>query len=145
MAGRVDLPDVNVWLALSVSEHPNHDRARAYWHEEAAARLAFCRVTTLGLLRLMTNDAAMGGVPLGVGDAWKAYATWRAMSDVILAVEPDGCEPLLAGWADGGLLTPRLWTDAYLAAFARAAGLRVVSFDRDFDRFDGLDRLVLTS
>jgi len=40
-------------------------------------------------------------------------------------------------------LTPKLWTDAYLAAFARAGGLRLVSFDHDFTRFADLDLLLL--
>ena len=30
---------------------------------------------------------------------------------------------------------PRLWTDAYLAATAQAGGLRLVTLDRDFERF----------
>jgi predicted nucleic acid-binding protein len=36
-----------------------------------------------------------------------------------------------------------LLTDAYLAAFAESAGLRMVTFDKDFERFDGLDCLRL--
>jgi predicted nucleic acid-binding protein len=35
------------------------------------------------------------------------------------------------------------WTDTYLATTARSLGARVVSFDRGFDAFDGLDRLIL--
>ena len=42
-----------------------------------------------------------------------------------------------------GELPPRLCTDAYLAALAIANGWRLVSFDRDFERFEGLERLVL--
>ena len=37
----------------------------------------------------------------------------------------------------------RLCTDAYLAAVAIANGWRLVSFDRDFERFQGLARLAL--
>lgn len=33
---------------------------------------------------------------------------------------------------------PRLWTDAYLAAYARAGGLTVVTFDRGFRQFPDL-------
>jgi len=44
--------------------------------------------------------------------------------------------------------SPRLgWcgscTDAYLAALAIANGWRLVSLDRDFERFEGLERLAL--
>ena len=40
-------------------------------------------------------------------------------------------------------LPPRLCTDAYLAALAIANGWRLVSFDCDFERFRGLERLAL--
>ena len=35
------------------------------------------------------------------------------------------------------------WTDAYLAAFASLAGLRMVSFDKGFTHYGGLDLLTL--
>jgi predicted nucleic acid-binding protein len=38
-----------------------------------------------------------------------------------------------------------LWTDAYLAAIALAAGCRMVSFDSDFQRFPDLNFLHLTA
>ena len=38
----------------------------------------------------------------------------------------------------------KLWMDAYLAAFARAAKFEMVTFDRAFQQFDGL-RLTLLS
>ncbi|MDP1902558.1 MAG: hypothetical protein Q8K96_19230 [Rubrivivax sp.] len=107
-----DLPDVNVWLALAVQEHPHHAAARQYWANEAAARLHFCRVTMLGLVRLLTQPRLMGP------------ATMRRYV--------------------GAGLPARLITDAYLAAFAAACGLRLVTFDRDFGRFEGLHLLRLS-
>jgi predicted nucleic acid-binding protein len=41
------------------------------------------------------------------------------------------------------VVPPRIRTDVYLAAMAIAHGWRLVSFDRDFVRFEGLERLVL--
>jgi predicted nucleic acid-binding protein len=43
----------------------------------------------------------------------------------------------------GGAIPARLCTDAHLAALAIANGWRLVSFDRDFERFAGLERLLL--
>lgn len=143
LATPVDLPDVNVWVALSASEHPHHARALRYWREESGEGLAFCRVTMLGFLRLTTNATIMGGQPLTAEEAWAAYSAWRRRDDVFFASEPDDCDALLAAWVGREIITPRLWTDAYLAAFARAGGLRLVSFDRDFTRFDGLELLRL--
>ncbi len=42
-----------------------------------------------------------------------------------------------------GEVPPRLCTDAYLAALAIVNGWRLVSFDLDFERFEGLQRLEL--
>lgn len=143
MAGPIDLPDVNVWLALSAVDHPHHERARHYWYEESGERLAFCRVTALGLLRLSTNASAMNGHPLTVAQAWQVYHDFRSLPDVLLVEEPEGCEIWLERWALGSRPSPRQWTDAYLAAFASSAGFRMVSFDGDFTRFDTLDLLRL--
>lgn len=143
MADPVDLPDINVWLALAVADHAHHQRARSYWYEEAGDRLAFCRVTSLGLMRLATNATVMGGKPLTVPQAWQAYGAFRRLPEVLLAGEPEGCEAWLERWALGERPTPRHWTDAYLASFARAGGLRLVTFDGDFTRFDGLNLLRL--
>ena len=44
-----------------------------------------------------------------------------------------------------GDLSARLYPDAYLAALAISNGWRLVSFDRDFERFGGLQRLSLSS
>jgi len=143
VADAIDLPDINVWLAFAVADHAHHQRARRYWYDEAGDRLAFCRVTALGLLRLLTNTTAMAGQPLTVPQAWQAYGAFRRLPEVMLAPEPDGCETWLEHWAMGSAPTARQWTDAYLASFARAGELRLVSFDGDFRFFDGLDLLRL--
>jgi uncharacterized protein len=143
VAGAIDLPDINVWLAFSVADHEHHQRARRYWYEESADQLAFCRVTALGFLRLSTNASAMGGQPLTVPQAWQAYHAFRRLPEILLADEPEDCEAWLERWALGNRPSPRQWTDAYLAAFAKAGGLRIVSFDGDFTRFEGLDLLHL--
>jgi toxin-antitoxin system PIN domain toxin len=139
----IDLPDVNVWLALSVADHPHHDRARRYWYEEAAEQLAFCRITALGFLRLCTNDTVMGGAPLSVPEAWQAYRAFRSLREVLLAPEPPACESDLEKWVSSPGMTPRMWTDAYLAAFAVSGGMRLVSFDRELARFELLELLRL--
>lgn len=143
MPTAVDLPDVNVWVALTLADHRHHDRVRQYWFEEANAELAFTRVTALGFKSLTTNPAATGGNPLTVGQAWEAYAALRHLPEVFLAAEPADTEEVLGQWALSEGTAPRLWTDAYLAAFARAAGFRLVTLDRDFQRFDRLTLLHL--
>lgn len=72
MAG-IDVPDLNLWLALADPDHEHHDRARFYWETESALEIAFCRVTMLGFLRLLTNTRVMHGAPMSSAEAWEAY------------------------------------------------------------------------
>jgi predicted nucleic acid-binding protein len=48
-------------------------------------------------------------------------------------------------FASGRAFAPRLWTDAYLAAYAQASGLVLVTFDQGFHQFDSLACHVLES
>jgi predicted nucleic acid-binding protein len=40
--------------------------------------------------------------------------------------------------------SPKLWMDAYLAAFAISGGYRLVTFDNAFTQFQGLDLELLS-
>ncbi len=139
-----DLPDINVWLALAVQEHPHHAAARAYWADVQAGgtSLWFCRVTMLGLVRLLCQPKVVGDGVLAPGAAWAAYQRFRAVQGVSLLGEPEGCDLQLHALVAQAPLSARLWTDAYLAALSRAAGLRLVTFDRDFHRF-ALERVLV--
>ncbi len=139
MGETTDLLDVNVWLALSLPDHPHHSRAKRYWFNESGLELAFCRITAVGFLRLCTQPAVMGGRPLSVGQAWQAYRAFCGLPEVVFAAEPAGCESRLQDWAMSGNPAARLWNDSYLAAFAVAGAFRLVSFDGDFTRFADLD------
>jgi len=131
----IDLPDINVWLALGLPDHPHHDRALTYWENGLVHRAVFCRITALGMVRLLTNNTVMGGEPLSPGNAWSAYQRFALLPEVDFVTEPAGVEEQLATLVAADAVTPRLWTDAYLAAFALAGGLRIISFDSDFRRF----------
>ena len=142
--GASDLPDLNVWLALAVAEHPHHSAAQSYWHKAAATRIWFCRVTMLGLVRLLAQPKLMGEAALTLRDAYGVYLRFAALPEVGHCAEPANCESHLASLL--GTPTPaRLWTDTYLAAFAASGGLRLVTFDNDFSRFSGIARLQLAT
>lgn len=141
-----DLPDINVWLALAVREHPFHAAARAYWQEARAqdTRLWFCRTTMLGLVRLLCQPKGVGKGALALPQALRLYRQWSEVPDIGLLPEPPDADKLLDRFAATTKppLPTRLWTDAWLAATAEAAGLRLVTFDADFARF-GLTRHLL--
>ena len=62
---------------------------------------------------------------------------------VDLLAEPTGIEEVMTEWCHDGLATSKNWTDLYLAAFAVAGGLRLVTFDDDFHSFPRLELLHL--
>jgi len=132
-----------VWLALAAEAHTHHQHAKAYWQNEAAPVAAFCRMTELAFLRHLTNRAIMGEHVLTPSAAWKKRTQFLALPEVQRLAEPAGLDEQLAKFCDLGRTSPNLWTDAYLAAFAQCAGLRLATFDRGFARFSGLDLLVL--
>lgn len=140
-----DLPDLNVWLALTDPDHQHHERARRYWETEAAPQLAFCRVTMQGLLRLLTHPKVMHGLPFTPTEAWLAYRSFLALPEVAFLSENPRLELQFAAWTDTATFTPHRWTDAWLAAQAFTTGSRLVSFDLDFLAFPGLSFLHLTA
>lgn len=138
-----DLPDINVWLALTDQNHAHHARAERYWHDESRPQIAFCRTSLLGLLRLATNAKVMAGRPFTPPEIWNAYRAYRALPDVPLLPEPPELETHMRRWSDRAAFPVNRWTDCYLAAFASAHGCRLVSFDRDFHSFAELNFLHL--
>ena len=139
-----DLPDINVWLALADPDHEHHDRAKRYWETESAPRLAFTRVSMLGLLRLLGNRHVMKGDPFTAEEAWSAYQAFRELSEVIFVAEPDSAESRMKQWSEDPTFPPSHLTDAWLASVAFTTRSRLVSFDADYRRFQGLSFLHLT-
>lgn len=122
-------PDVNVWLALASPEHVHHGIA-AQWWEEATGSIGFSRITQLGFLRLMTTPAAMDGKPLTMAEAWGVHDRLFEDERVVFVSEPAGVETGFRQLSSAGVASPKLWTDAWLLAFAKAAEGTVITFDR---------------
>ena len=141
---RGDLPDVNVWLALLNERHVHHSAAVGYWDGSAASRIFLCRITLLGLLRLSTNKVVMGGAPYTVKQAWQAVQGVVDLPEVGYQAEPDGIDAVMRQFTSQPKFRPEDWTDAYLAALAQRASLRVVTFDRGFGQYEGLSLLILS-
>jgi toxin-antitoxin system PIN domain toxin len=128
-------PDVNVWLALIVSEHSSARHARA-WEEQAAGDwLVMTRITQMGLLRLLTNATVMGHDVLNGPSAWAIVDAIRERENVRFAAEPEGLETAWRSQPTPAKIGPNYWTDSYLAAFARRTGFTLVTFDRGFSKY----------
>lgn len=94
------------------------------------ARLFFCRITQLGFLRLLTSEAVMGKEVLSQLEAWAAYNRWLRDDRVSFLAEPEGLEDTFRAMSRLPHPAPKDWADSYLAAFASAANLTLVTFDR---------------
>lgn len=144
----VHLCDSNVWLALALSKHTHHPVARDWLDTvDGSATVLFCRATQQAFLRLLTNASVLapyGDAPLTNDAAWAAYEAFVADDRIVLrAEEPAGIESRWKEFAKRGTASPKLWMDAYLAAFARNEGCRMVTTDPGFKQFSDLDLLLL--
>lgn len=83
------------------------------------------------------------GLALTNQEAWASYELWLANDLAIFAEEPPA---LAAPWrtlSSRASSSPKPWMDAYLPAFAITGVLQLVTFDRAFRQFPGLDVVVL--
>ncbi len=124
-------PDVNVWFALAHEIHPHHNAA-SEWGESLNSDTVtyFCRFTQLGLLRLLTNQSAMGEDVFNQSEAWRAFDAFLANPANRMIEEPRGIDPVFRRYTDRNEASTKQWADGYLAAFAMAAGIQLVTFDR---------------
>ena len=103
----------------------------------------FCRSTQQAFLRLLTNATVLapyGNPPLTNDEAWEAYEA--LLSDDRVTLRREEPATLDAHWkrfAARESASPKLWMDAYLAAFTLGAGWRLVTTDVAFRQFDNLD------
>ena len=135
------LVDTNVWIAAVFPPHPFH--ASAMWLINAATAtqpLIWCRSTEQSFLRLATTasvyrqfDVAGGRISNRV--ALAMLSNLRTMSYVVERAEPIGIVGLWHRIADVSSPSPRIWMDAYLAAWAIAADVPLATLDADFEAF----------
>jgi toxin-antitoxin system PIN domain toxin len=124
-------PDVNVWIALAWGKHVHHPIAAAWFGSLGEeAQLAFCRITQISFLRLLTTEAVMGSSVLSHAQAWQTYDRWVEDSRIVFLSEPEDLERAFRSQSHLKRPSPKHWADAYLLAFTAVAGLQLVTFDR---------------
>jgi len=77
--------------------------------------------------------------------AWKICDAVLEDSRIGFVSGPPGLEAFWRAAVQRLYSGPNFWTDAYLAAFAAAAGFNVVTFDRGFPRHQGVQVRLLAS
>jgi toxin-antitoxin system PIN domain toxin len=125
------LPDVNVWLALYFDGHGHHASANRWYRSlDPSPALVFCRQTQLGLFRLLSTEVVMDGNRHTQRQCWRIFDEWVENDQARFLDEPPGMTKLLRNRTSEEVVAPKMWMDAYLAAFAEASRLTLITFDR---------------
>lgn len=140
----MNLPDVNILVALYRPDHVHHEPASEWWESSAHETFTVPDAAWSGFIRTATNRRIWAD-PASASEAWDfarsvmEQSTHRSFpSDAgVLAHFERLCREVNAH--------ANLVSDAYLAASAVAVGGTVVTFDRDFRKFDDLRVLELSA
>lgn len=137
--------DVNVVVSLFQADHPHHT-VSSDWLRAAVGRgetLTVPDLVWVGFVRTVTNPRVFA-VPATFEQAWNflqavvekpGYRTYVSHPRALAEFAMQGASVRASG---------NLVTDAYIAGCAAAYGGTVVTFDRDFRKFDGLRVLELS-
>ena len=145
------LIDANVWIAVSFEAHDQHVLAKRFFATTSLSRPALlCRATEQSWLRLLTTPALhrrYDSLPVSNRDALIMLSDTLELPNVrLVEVEPSGVRALWQRLAAIPSASPKVWMDAYLAAFTIRHDVEFVTLDRDFKNFekDGLKLQLLT-
>ena len=135
------LPDSNNWLALTMEVHEMHTPVKDWFSSiPESGSLYFNRSGQQSFLRLLTTSAVWVPYrlsPLTNSSAWTVFQDLSNLPQVMFLDEENGVEDQWKRYAGRSTASPKLWMDAYLAAFAVAADLVLVTTDKAFKQFKG--------
>ncbi len=91
-----------------------------------------------------SNPRAMGSAAVSLQASWQAFDALFADPRVGYVDEPAGIEAVWRSVTQHQSLSPQIWNDAYLAAFAQIVDFEIVSFDQGFSQYSAMRRTILT-
>jgi uncharacterized protein len=131
--------DANVLLYAVDSASSRHEQARA-WLDTALAgaeAVGLAWIALLAFVRIGTNPAILPA-PMTIDDAVGQVEAWLGAPAAVIAQPTARHASLLRGLLRDTGTAGNLTTDAHLAALAVEHGADIVSYDRDFARFEGV-------
>jgi toxin-antitoxin system PIN domain toxin len=137
------LVDVNLWFALLVRQHQHHGLARKWFDSLAPAEAGLCRMVQLALIRLLANRAILGDHAISAAKAWTLLEELAMDERVEFLPEPEDLAAVFPSLLNYSVPTGKLVADSYLAAFAISGALRLITLDRGFRQYGGLDTEIL--
>jgi toxin-antitoxin system PIN domain toxin len=134
------LVDSNIWVAVTFAAHPQHRAALEFIASASVdAPLLWCRQTQLSFLRLISTPAIHRSyyVPqLTNADAFAVLDDLTALpSSLVVSDEPPGAVTRFRRLAHSVKSAPKVYMDAYLAAWAIAADVTLATLDDGFAAF----------
>jgi toxin-antitoxin system PIN domain toxin len=122
---------MNVWLALSWGSDRHSPTAWDWFLSLKNEEPLYCRITQVGLLRLLTTSAVMGDDCLTVRRAWGVYDQWLRDPRVDFRREPPEMDELFrhASAPFSTKAAPKALGDCYLLAISQGLQARLVTFD----------------
>lgn len=93
---------------------------------------------------MATPPRVLPGDVRSMVDAWRIYDEMMSDERMASAEEPADIAAVRRSLTLRTTFAPNVWTDAYLAPFARSADIQLVTFDRGFGQYPGLKFLVLS-
>jgi uncharacterized protein len=139
------IADVNVFLPMLLPAHPSHPTALEWFNAQPDSSVGWCLPIQLGVLRLLCNPRVMGRdalAPIRALDVWAALGANPRLTEISrVPLEHDSHLRRLLANRDP---SSNIWTDAWLAALAISLSCEMVTFDRGFRAFEGVElRLLL--
>ena len=133
------LPDADTLLYAVNSSSDQHETALKALRQgfDDPRGVAFAWTVLLAFLRLSTRSGVFPK-PLSVGDAVRVIERWLGHPQAQVAHPGERHTQILGRLLKSAGTAGNLTTDAHLAALAIEHGATVLSFDRDFARFEGV-------
>lgn len=136
------LADTNVWLSLILGSHRHH-RSALTWLDgiDEIGAVVIPRQVQMSLLRLLTTAAVLaphGLDPLTNDQAWSVLDDIADDERVSLYMQEPALEAQWRALSERSTASPKLWMEAYLAAYAIAGDYTLVTLDAAFGQFPGL-------
>ena len=133
------IPDVNVLLALAFEDHEHYPQARD-WYDRVIGRgepVGLPGVVVVGFVRNATRPSSRVNTLTSL-EAFAWLDGFREAMHLLSWVDHPETESKLRELMIASGTRGNATSDAYIAALAAAYGATVVTFDRDFKRFDGV-------
>ena len=138
------LVDANVLVHAANADAREHPSARK-WIEAAflgTEPIGFAWIALLAFIRVCTRRGLLAR-PLRIADAFGVVEDWLRAHNAVVVHPGEDHAAILRSLLEPVGTAGNLTSDAHLAALAIEHGAELVSFDRDFNRFEGLRTVIL--